>query len=373
MSADCLIFVGSLNREAPYFQGARGKGLSVYALDEATGETELLAEETGIDNPTFLSVTPDGTRLYATSEIFGWREGVVSAWSFDRQARRLDYINMQPALGAISAHSSLTRDGKHLLVANYTIGEGGPDQSVVVFGFRDDGGLTPAVASVAHRGRLGPNPDRQERSHAHSINELVGNELTTGGIAIAADLGLDQLISYRIGADGGVTRIAAFDLKPGAGPRHVALHPDGRFLFVMNELDSTIASLAIDPSNGTLALVDTKPALPAGVTVDNHCSDIQVSPDGRFVYGANRGHDSIAIFAVDQATGHLTLVDHAPCGGSTPRNIALSPSGALFFSANQNGDCITMFFRDAETGRLTDTGKPIVTGTPMCVKVVKVA
>lgn len=367
MAADCLMFVGCLNREAPYFQGARGKGLAIFALDEATGETELLAEETGVDNPTFLSATPDGSRFYAISEIFGWREGLVSAWRFDRREKAISYINMQPTLGAIAAQNSITRDGRHLLVANYTIGEGGPDQSLAVLAIRADGGLTPVVASVAHRGALGPNPARQERSHAHSITETI-----EGGMAIVADLGLDRLFTYRIGPDGQLDRIAEFATRPGAGPRHVALHPNGRFVFVMNELDSTIAALALDPATGELALIDTKPAVPAEAAAHNHCADIQISPDGRFVYGSNRGHDSIPIFAVDQATGKLELVDYAPCGGATPRNIALSPSGRLLFSANQNGDRISIFFRDAATGRLTDTGKPIAIGTPMCVKVVRI-
>jgi 6-phosphogluconolactonase len=366
MAADCLLFVGSLNREAPYFQGARGVGLSVYALDEATGDTALLAEATGIDNPTFLSVSPDGTRLYAGSEIFGWREGLVSAWRYDRAARALAYVNMQPTLGSITAHNCLTRDGRHLLVANYGMGEGGPDRSVVVFGFGADGGLTPPAASVAHAGTVGPNAGRQERPHAHSITETVG-----GGLAIAADLGLDRLITYRLTPAGGLEQAASLALAPGAGPRHVALHPNGRLLFVMNELDSTVASLSLDPVTGALALLDVKPAVPAEARDQNHCADIQISPDGRFVYGSNRGHDSIPIFAVDAGSGRLALVDYTPCGGSTPRNIALSPSGRLLFSANQNADRISIFARDAASGRLTDTGKAVAIGTPMCVRAVR--
>ena len=150
------------------------------------------------------------------------------------------------------------------------------------------------------------------------------------------------------------------------------MHPNGRFLFVMNELDSTVASLSLDPATGALALIDAKPAVPAEARDHNHCADIQISPDGRFVYGSNRGHDSIPIFAVDADSGALTLVDYTPCGGATPRNIALSPSGRLLFSANQNADRITIFARDAATGRLTDTGKAILIGTPMCVRIVTI-
>jgi 6-phosphogluconolactonase len=359
-----LVFVGSLNRETPYFQGARGAGLSVHAFDDATLETELLAETADIDNPTFLSVTPDGSRLYVNSEVFAWREGTVSAYRFDRESSRLSYINKQPALGSITAHNAITRDGTKLLVANYAMGEGGPDRSVVVYGLDRDGGLTPPLTSVAHSGS-GPNAERQERPHAHSVTETVA-----GGIAIVADLGIDRLVSYRIEADGRLARLAETALQPGAGPRHLALHPGGRFAFVINELDSTVASLALDEASGGLAVVDVKPAVPDEARAGNHCGDIQISPDGRFLYGSNRGHDSIAIFAIDQRSGALALVGHAPCGGATPRNLALTPSGGHLFCANQNADRITIFSRDAASGRLTDTGRAIETGTPMCVRIV---
>ena len=364
MAAKCLVFVGSLNREAPYFQGARGVGLSVYSLDEETLETTELAETGAIDNPTFLSVSDDGSRVYANSEVFGWHEGLVSAFRFDRNTNALDYINKQPTLGSIAAHNFLSRDGRKLLVANYGMGEGGPDRSVVVFGIRDDGGLTPPLSSVAHRG-TGPNAARQERSHAHSVNETAG-----GGIAIVADLGIDSLVTYRLSGSGELEPLSEFAMAPGAGPRHVALHPGGRFLFVMNELDSTVASLSLDPASGNLALIDTLPAVPAEARDHNHCADIQISPDGRFVYGSNRGHDSIPIFAVDQDTGSLSFVDYAPCGGAIPRHLALTPSGDHLLSANQNADVVTIFARNAATGRLEDTGKAIRIGTPMCVRIV---
>ncbi|UVC14986.1 lactonase family protein [Mesorhizobium onobrychidis] len=361
----CLVFVGSLNREAPYFQGARGVGLGVYSFDEETLETRKLTETGDIDNPTFLSVTPDGSHIYANSEVLAWREGVVSAYRFDRQTAALSYINKQPTLGSITAHNTITRDRTKLLVANYGIGEGGPDRSVVVYGLREDGGLTAPLSSVTHAG-TGPDTARQERPHAHSVTETVA-----GGVAIVADLGIDRLVSYRIAPDGSLTRLAESVLAPGAGPRHVALHPGGRFVFVMNELDSTVASLALDDTSGRLSVIDTKPAVPAATRDGNHCADIQISPDGRFLYGSNRGHDSVAVFSVDQQTGTLALVDYAPCGGATPRNLALTPSGGHLFSANQNADRISIFARDAATGRLADTGRFIDVGTPMCVKIVR--
>lgn len=362
MGSKYLAFVGTLNREAPYFQGARGKGLVVYSVDEETLAVEELANAPEIENPTFLSVDSSGTHVYANSEIFGWKEGLVSAYSFDRANNRLNYLNMQPSLGSIAAHNVVSRDGSHLLVANYGMGEGGPDQSVAVFGFRADGSLTPAISSVQQHG-TGPDAGRQERSHAHSVTELIG-----GGLAVVADLGSDTLTTYRLQADGSMQQMAVSNVTPGAGPRHVALHPNGRLIFLMNELDSTVASFRLDPTTGTLTQLDAQPAVPAEARASNHCADIQISPDGGFLYGSNRGHDSISCFAVDEATGQLTLVGFFPCGGATPRNLAITPSGNHLFSANQNADRISIFARNAETGALTDTGKAIEVGTPMCVK-----
>ncbi len=365
MQNACLVFVGSLNREAPYFQGARGVGLGVYSFDEATLETQKLAETNDVDNPTFLSVTPDGSRIYANSEVFTWREGTVSAYGFDRASGTLGYLNKQPSLGSITAHNMITRDGTKLLVANYGMGQGGPDRAVAVYGFDKNGVLSAPLASVSHTG-TGPNTARQERSHAHSVTETIA-----GGTAIVADLGIDRLVSYRIESDGSLSRLAESALPAGAGPRHLALHPNGRFVLVMNELDSTIVSMALDEATGKLSLIDAKPAVPTEARDSNHCADIQISPDGRFVYGSNRGHDSIVIMAVDQQTGALSLVDYVPCGGATPRNLALTPSGGHLFSANQNADRISIFARDAANGRLTDTGCSIEIGTPMCVKIVR--
>lgn len=362
MNSRTVVFVGGLNRKAPYFAGANGVGLSVYEFDEDTLETKLLDETGEIDNPAFLSVTRDGTRIYANSEVFAWREGTVTAYAFDRTTGKLSYINKQPTRGSITAHNSISRDGTKLFVVNYAMGEGGPDQALVAYGINSDGSLTRPLDSVAHSGS-GPNAARQERSHPHSVNE------TEGGLLIVADLGIDSIFTYRF-ADGAFEEVAETALKPGAGPRHVALHPAGKFVFVMNELDSTVVSLALDPESGSFIFVDVKPAVPATERADNFSADIQISPDGRFLYGSNRGHDSIAIIAVDQHSGKLTPLGYNACGGNTPRNIALTPSGRHLFSANQNSDRITIFGRDAETGLLTDTGRTIATGTPMCVRIV---
>lgn len=344
-----------INREAPHFQGARG--------DEETLETRKLAETDDTDNPTFLSVTPDGSLVYANSEVFAWREGTVSAYRFDRQTATLSYVNKQPALGSITAHNAITRDGAKLLVANYGFGEGGPDRSVVVFGFREDGGLTAPLSSVAHTG-TGPDPARQERPHAHSVTETIA-----GGMAIVADLGIDRLVSYRIGADGSLTRLAEPMLTPGAGPRHVALHPGGRLVFVMNELDSTVASLALDEASGKLTLIDTKPAVPAEGRDGNHCADIQISP------------------MAASSTVPIAAMTASWCLRSTSRRARLrwSATPAGRDAAQPGADAVRRpsllgqpecrphldLRRDSATGLLTNTGRSIDVGTPMCVEIVR--
>ncbi|HEX2524988.1 MAG TPA: lactonase family protein [Geminicoccus sp.] len=357
------LFVGALNRKAPYFQGANGVGLSLFRFDDETGAAELVSEVGDVDNPSYLTVDPKRRTLYAVSEVFGWKEGIVTAYRYDLQAGRLDYINMQPALGSISCYASLADGDRVLLIANYAMGEGGPDQSVVVLPIRGDGGLLPPVGSVAHRG-TGPNKERQERSHAHCALQVPGTDFV-----LVADLGIDQVLVYRLTGEGQLEKVGSHHAAPGAGPRHIALHPTEPLVFVINELGSTVSSLRFG-MDGSLTEIATVSTLPEGATMPNDSSDLQISPDGRFLYGCNRGHDSVAILSVDATTGALAPVGHVPCGGSTPRNCGLSPSGRHLLVANQNADVITVFRRNAEDGSLTDTGNPIRTGTPMCVKFV---
>lgn len=360
-----VLFVGCLNREAPYFQGARGKGIAAYAFDPATGAATLLSETAGVDNPTYLAVHPLNGCVYAVSEVFGWNEGVVTAYRFDPDKGRLVYLNKQPTLGSIAAHASFDRTGRYLFVANYAIGDPAelPGKSVAIFPLRADGGLDPAVSSAAHAGK-GPNPARQERAHAHCIFPSPDNRFV-----VVADLGTDRLVAHRFDpATGALSPGRESALAPGAGPRHFVFHPNGRFAFVINELDSTIAALAFDPATGAFSVIETVSALPGVEGLDSHCSGLQIGPDGRFLYGANRGHDSIVIHSVDAATGKLRFVGFAPCGGSTPRDHVIDPSGRYLLACNQNSDVVSVFRIDPATGTLADTGRPISVGTPMCAK-----
>ncbi|MET3857199.1 lactonase family protein [Rhizobium sp. OAE497] len=355
-----LLFIGTLNQPTSYFEGANGDGLSVHLFDDETLTAERLASAPQIVNPTFLSPTPDGSLVYANSEIEGWYEGLVTALSFDRKTGRLDHLNMQPSLGATTAHNAISRDGRHLFVVNYAMGAGGPDQALVAFDRRADGSLAPGRISAAQSG-TGPNAARQERSHPHSVTEIAPNLL------LVADLGTDRLTVYSL-ENGQLEKISVTATRPGAGPRHVALHPSGRFVFVINELDSTVASYRIGAGGKSLEEIAVYPTVPEQAAAANHASDLQISSDGRFLYGANRGHDSIAVFAVDAETGRLSPMGQVPCGGRTPRNLAIAPQGSHLLCANQDGDVVSIFARDPETGALVDSGKSIRIGTPMCLR-----
>src|SRR5882724_7644890 len=256
-------FVGSLNRDAPYFQGARGKGITVLDFDEASGRLTPLSERDGIDNPTFLAVHPDNRWVYATSEVLGWNEGTVNAYRFDPQTGLLTYLNKQPTLGSIAAHCSFDRTGRFLFVANYAIGDPAelPGQSVAVLPIREDGSLGAPVCSRAHRG-TGPNSVRQERPHAHCVLASPDNRFV-----VVSDLGIDKLVVYRF--DAGTGQLASaepphLDLAPGAGPRHFVFHPSGRLAYCVNELDSTIAALGFEAATGRFVILQTVPSLPAG-------------------------------------------------------------------------------------------------------------
>lgn len=362
---ETFLVVGSLNRHTPYFESASGVGLSVFAFD-ADAATTLMCEERSVDNPTFLAVEPETACIYAVSEVFGWHEGTASAYRYDRGARRLRYINKQPCLGSTSTHCSLDGKAQRLLVANYGFGpaEEGPDRAFAVFPIREDRGLSPAVGSALHKGR-GPRDDRQERPHPHCA--LASPD---GRFVIVADLGLDALFTYGFDALGGILSapVAVCAFPAGSGPRHVAFHPNGCLAVAIRELDSTLTTLRYDAPSGRLSPLYSVSALPDGYLDVSHSSDIQIGCDGRVVYVANRGHDSVAAFALDAESGALTLLGHEPCGGRTPRAMAIDPSGRYLAVANQNSDVVTIFELDPTTGRLVGCVSEIRIGSPMCVR-----
>jgi 6-phosphogluconolactonase len=343
------------------------KGVYVARLDLATGKVtapELAAETT---SPSFLAVHPSGRFLYAANEVRefeGKEAGSVSGFAVDRKSGKLSPLNQQSSVGRGPAHLVVDRTGRNVLVANYGGG------SVAVLPVGADGMLKPASAFVQHEGSS-INPTRQRGPHAHSINVNPGNRF-----AYAADLGLDKVLIYRFDAEKG--SLAASDppfaaVQPGAGPRHLAFHSKGHVAYVINEISMTLTAFSADPERGTLTEVQTLSTLPPGESVQTGFStaEVQVHPSGKFVYGSNRGHNSITVFAIDEKTGRLTYVQNESTQGSTPRGFGIDPTGRYFLAANQRSDSVVVFRIDPQTGRLTPTGQTFALGSPVCVKFVE--
>ncbi|HEX8637962.1 MAG TPA: lactonase family protein, partial [Pyrinomonadaceae bacterium] len=228
--------------------------------------------------------------------------------------------------------------------------------------------LGAAIDSKQNSGS-GPNKERQEAAHAHSINLDEENRF-----AYLCDLGVDKVFIYEFDRKTGKLKPNAaqefFSTKAGAGPRHFAFHPKGKYTFVINELDSSITSLACDENQGTLQAIETVSTLPADFKRSNSCADIHVSPNGKFLYGSNRGHDSIAAYKIDGKTGKLELIEHASTQGKTPRNFVIEPSGRFLLAANQNSDSIVVFRIDEKSGKLSSAGQPVDAPSPVCLKLI---
>jgi 6-phosphogluconolactonase len=257
---------------------------------------------------------------------------------------------------------SVDHAGRNVLVANY----GGGSVSVLPIG--DDGRLGEATAFIQHEGSS-VDPRRQTAPHAHSINVDPDNRF-----AFVADLGLDRVMIYRFDSQQGT--LAANDppwasVAPGAGPRHFAFQPGGRFAYVINELQSTVTAFAYDAARGALQEIQTLPTLPDDFSGSNTTAEIQVHPSGRFLYGSNRGHDSIAVYAIDADSGRLRFVEHESTQGDLPRNFGIDPSGRFLLAANQGSDSVVVFRIDGATGALTPTGQSIEVASPVCVRMVE--
>ncbi|NKE55503.1 lactonase family protein [Lentzea sp. PSKA42] len=320
--------------------GAKGIGIGTY--DTANGQLKTTGVITGVVNPSFVIESRDGRFLYAVNEN---TKGEVTAIN----AGSLKVINKVATGGADPCHLTLDPSGKHLITADYSSG------SLSVFPVKADGGLGARTQKVQHKGS-GPDPERQKGPHAHHI---VFDP--AGKYALAVDLGADSVFVYSFTA-GQLKLVSTAKLKPGAGPRHIAFHPNGKTAYVANELDSTIVSCAYEDGKLTPGQV-LKTAPPA--TVRNYPAEVLASGDGKYVYLSNRGHDSVAHFAVNGS--ELALVGHTPVGGKYPRHIILDPSGQFLFAANQNSNLVTSFAVDRATGRLTPSGTPLKTEIPVCV------
>jgi len=339
------------------YTGGGSRGIYRTTLDLETGalaEPVLAAEAT---NPSFVELHPTGKYLYAVSE--GGGAGSVTAFAIDPTTGDLKRLNEQPSGGAGPCHVNVDHAGRNVLVANYGSG------SASVIPIKPDGSLGSPTGFVQHSGS-GPNPGRQKGPHAHSVNVSADDRF-----AFVADLGIDKVMIYKLDVAGGTILpndpLSAL-LAPGAGPRHFAFAPDGKHAYVINELNSTMTAFAYDSATGALAEVQTVPTLPAGFAGASTCAEVRVHPSGRFLYGSNRGHDSIVAYRVDPAHGTLTFVKHETAGIKTPRNFNIDPTGAFCLVANQDGDNVVVFRIDPQTGALAPTNHKISVGRPVCLR-----
>ena len=340
------------------------KGIYAYRFQPATGEVTPLGDAGLVaetENPSFLAVHPNQRFLYAVNEVSryeGTAAGSVSAFSVNLETGALTLLNRVSSRGGSPCHLELDRSGQWLFVANYGGG------SVAAFPVQADGKLGESSAFFQHEGKS-VNAARQSGPHGHATVVSPDNKFM-----LAADLGLDKILTYRIDAARG--GLAPADppfsaIKPGSGPRHLAFRPDGKFAYVLNEMLSSVGAYAYDANRGSLAELQTVSTLPEGFSADNSGAEIMTHPTGKFLYTSNRGHDSIAIFRVDAARGTLTPAGHVPTQGKTPRGFGIDPSGRFLVAGNQNSGTVVIFRIDEQTGGLTPTGTTLQVGSPVNV------
>ncbi len=341
-------YIGTYTRQ-------KSKGIYVYRYDPKTGKLTdgALAAETS--NPSFLAVHPNQKYLYAVNEN---NNGMVSAFAIDPASGQLKLLNSVSSKGSGPCHVSVDKTGKWVFAANYNSG------SAAAFPVKADGSLGEAAWSVQNSGSSA-DKQRQAGPHAHSANISPDNKYM-----LLADLGLDEVLVFKLdAAKGAVTpNDPPFGkLAPGSGPRHLAFSTNGKFAYVISEMLCTVTAFKWDAAHGKLDEVQTVSTMPAGYSGPKSTAEIFAHPNGKFLYGSNRGNSTIALFTIDSGSGKLTLGDAVSSGGKTPRNFAIDPAGAFLLAANQDSDNIASFRIDPKTGRLTATGDSVETGAPVCI------
>jgi 6-phosphogluconolactonase len=352
------VYVGTTTGEG------RAEGFGVFRMDDATGGLTHL-QTVKAANPTFLWVHPNGKYLYvATRGSVGGGDAnaprsFIEAFAIDRSKGTVTAINRQPSGGESPAYVSVHPSGKCVFAANYASGH------VASLPIKTDGSLGEAVTVIHHEGRS-VDARRQEGAHAHFIQADP-----TGERVFSCDLGCDKVFIYRADAEKATltpNEVPHAQVSSGAGPRHLSFHPNGTLIFVINEMDSTLSSFAYDAARGAMEIRDTRSTLPDGYAERTHTAQVVTHPNGKFVYGSNRGHDSIAIFGIDQERGKLAPLGHESTQGKVPRNFNIDPSGRLLLAANQDTHTIVPFRIDGETGKLSPTGHITSTPSPVCIQ-----
>lgn len=353
-SGELFVYVGT-------YTSGKSEGIYLYRLDLSSGELKHVATTKGVKDPSFLALAPSRRYLYAVNEVeefAGKKSGAVSAFAVNQRTGELRFLNQQPSLGGAPCYVVVDQTGRFVLVANYAGG------NFAVLPVRSDGSLGEA-SDVKQDLGSSINAERQEGPHAHCIVLDPANRFAYG-----CDLGTDKIMIFRFDPRRGKlipNTTPSVQARPGAGPRHLTFHPGGKYAYAINELHLTVTAFAHDRIRGNLKELQTVPTLPRDFTSADSGADIHVSPNGRFLYCSNRGHDSIAAFKIDPRNGQLTLIAHESTGGKTPRNFAIDPTGKFLLAANQNSDNIVTFRLDPKTGRLGATGH-VEVPSPVCLK-----
>lgn len=348
-----LLYVGT------YTNNNGSEGIYLYRMNLATGKLERQSSTPGISNPAFLAIDPTKRFLYAVNEsgeFLGKKGGGLTSFAIDQKTGALTKLNEVMSPG-VPAHLSVHPSGKAVLAANYGGG------NVVIYHVKKDGRLSASYDVHQHTGK-GADPKRQESPHAHSIMLDA-----SGKYAFAPDLGIDKVMIYKVDADKAKLKSHGFAaLKPGSGPRHFDFHPTYNYAYVISELSSTMTVFSYDDDKGKLTELQTLSTLPANFQGTSYCADVHVHPSGKFLYGSNRGHNSIVIFSIDESTGKLTLIGHESTRGNWPRNFGVDPTGQFLLVGNQNSNSIATFKIDEQTGQLTQQGDLLEIPAPVCLK-----
>lgn len=367
MSQTRIVFVGTYTEPILFGTGqilrGKGQGIHIYRFDTSSGALEPHGVAEGVRNPSYLAIHPSRRYLYAVNEMKefeGQPSGAISAFTLDPDTGQLSFINQKPTHGTDPCHVSVMHDGQSVLVANFASG------SVCVLPIGPDGSLGDATDVVQHHGSS-IDPVRQAGPHAHAATPDID-----GRFVFVPDLGLDKVMIYGLDAARGLLKPHTtpwVETRPGAGPRQVVMHPGGRFAYLINELDSTMTAFRYDSERGMLQEIQTLSTLPDAFDGKSTGAEVQITPSGDLLYGSNRGHDSLVIFAVNQADGTLTRIGHVSTQGHIPRSFTVDPDGNWVLVANQDTDNIAVFQVDHGTGALALAGVAPHVPTPVCVKV----
>jgi len=367
MAKGGLVYVGTYSEPILFGTGqvlqGKGKGIYCFRFDPKRGALDPVGVTEGVRNSSYLAFDPKRKFLYCVNEFKefeGKASGAVSAFRIDQKTGVLTFLNTKASHGTDPCHLIVDKSGKNVLIANFASG------SVSVLPIKRDGSLRDASCIIQHEG-TSVDPKRQAGPHAHAVELSADNRF-----AFVPELGGDKVMIYALDAERGMLtpnqHQPSIKMAPGAGPRQLVMHPNGKFAYLINELNSTMTAYRYDAKKGALTELQTLPTLPPGFHAYSSCAEVQIAPSGKFLYGSNRGDDSIVIYAIDAKKGTLTLVGHESTRGRIPRNFEIHPGGEFLAVANQDTNNIIMFRIDQQTGKLTPTGNVVEAGTPICVR-----